>query len=307
MVRSLIDEPLSRDGATIEPVTVNYAPTWDNPTSSWWVKADRARVHIDALSRLVDEYRNSDPYSLTPEKTDDPNRTAYRLRFLKPVPVEISATVGDVLSNLRGALESLAYEIARIGQDGTLTGEQERYPTFPICPTPEAFEEFFKHKKIGPLYNDRARAALRSVQPFVNLEAVFNDGTPMDITYEEWFLLSELHQLNVLWNIDKHRRLALLALWPDTLIWWTSKGPTQRRLIPGDGTMLDGSILFYIDGFDEGQGDGITHEFNLVATDNPGFPNTGVGSAENVVSLLDRMHQHITHQVFAQVFTLMSH
>jgi hypothetical protein len=102
-------------------VFVSYDPTWMDQGSSWWAKANRAKEHIDSLRRQVDEYRASAPYSLTPEPTEKPDRLAYRLRFSKPVPVTISTTVGDVLHNLRAALESLAFEVARRSQGGTLT------------------------------------------------------------------------------------------------------------------------------------------------------------------------------------------
>jgi hypothetical protein len=113
-------------------VFVSYDQTWMDQDSSWWTKANRAKVHIDSLRRQVDGYRVSAPYSLTPELTAKPDRLAYRLRFSKPVPV----TVGDVLHNLRAALESLAFEVARRSQGGTLTAEQEKESTFPICEIP---------------------------------------------------------------------------------------------------------------------------------------------------------------------------
>ena len=120
------------------------------------------------------------------------------------------------------------------------------------------------------MYNSRARAAFRSVQPFVNLEAAQNLGVAMDQTFEESFLWSELHRVDTLWNIDKHRRLTLMAWWPD-LIHWSSNGPSNRQAFPGDGTLADGSILLYIEGADDGQSDELRHEFNLVLTDDPAF------------------------------------
>ncbi len=59
---------------------------------------------------------------------------------------------------------SSAMEVARRGQGGTLTADQEKASTFPICQTPEAFDGFFKGKK-GLLYDSRARTAFRSAQP----------------------------------------------------------------------------------------------------------------------------------------------
>lgn len=102
-----------------------------------------------------------------------------------------------------------------------------------------------------------------------------------------------LHRLDTLWNIDKHRRLALMAWWPD-LISWGSNGPTNRRAFPGDGTVADGSILLYIEGSDEGQGDELSHEFNLVLTDDPAA-SPDLGATEDVVRLLEGWHQHIVN------------
>jgi hypothetical protein len=143
-------------------VFVAYNQAWMDQSSSWWVKANRAKEHLDSLSRLVDEFRALGPYSLTAEPTEKAGRLAYRLRFSRPVPVALSATVGDVLHNLRAALESLAFEVARRSQGGFLTADQEKVSTFPICQTPQAFDAFFNGKK-GLLYDSRARAAFRSV------------------------------------------------------------------------------------------------------------------------------------------------
>lgn len=286
-------------------VSVTLDPIWTDPSSSWCAKVNRAREHIDALSRLVAAFRASEPYSLAPEQTQKPGRLAYRLRFLKPIPVVIGTTVGDVLHNLRAALENLAFEMASRGQDGPLSPSQERASTFPICETPQAFDAFVERMgRRGLSYDARARAAFRSVQPFAQLEQMHELDVALDQSFEQAARWNELHRLDTLWNIDKHRRLALLAWWPD-VVYWGSSGPTNRRLLPGDGTLADGSILFYIDGADEGYGDELSHEFNLVLTDDPGF-SRDEGGTEDVVSLLTRCHEHVAGLVFATVFMLMS-
>lgn len=166
-----------------------------------------------------------------------------------------------MLHNLCAALESLAFEVARRSQSGTLTAKQEKESTFPICKAPNDFDAFFKSK--GRLYDHRARAAFRSVQPFEYVEQAHRLGIALDRSLDETFRWSELHRLGALWNIDKHRRLTLMAWWPD-LIYWGSNRPSNRRALPGDGTLANGSILLYIEGTDEGQGDELSHEFNLV-------------------------------------------
>ena len=285
---------------------VGYDQTWMDQNSSWWAKANRAKDHIDSLRHQVNAFRASAPYSLTPEPTEKPGRLAYRLRLSKPVPVTISTTVGDVVHNLRAALESLAFEVARRSYGGTLTAEQEKQSTFPISKSPEALDAFFERKaKQGLLYDSRARAALRSAQPFVNLEEAHKLGVALDETFDETFHWSELHRLDTLWNIDKHRRLALMAWWPD-IIYWGSNGPSNRRAFPGDGTFADGSILLYIEGADEGQSDELSHKFNLALTDDP-VPLRDQEPPDDVVDLLEHWHNYIVGRVvFPRVFTIMS-
>jgi len=69
-----------------------------------------------------------------------PDRLAHRLKFLRPVPMSIGTTFGDILSNLRAALESLAFEVARRTQGGQLTSAQQqfRFPTARSCSTCKA-------------------------------------------------------------------------------------------------------------------------------------------------------------------------
>jgi hypothetical protein len=108
---------------------------------------------------------------VVPPPTDTPGRTEYRLHIHKPVPPEISTAIGDILHNLRSALDSLAYEIALRGRDRPMTKKQERACVFPVRETPERFDEFFdggsKHEgdRIrAALYGDRARAAFRPAE-----------------------------------------------------------------------------------------------------------------------------------------------
>jgi hypothetical protein len=183
---------------------------------------------------------------------------------------------------------------------------QEKASAFPICATPQDFARFFTAKKDrGGLYDSRAREAFRAVQPFANLEEVHKVGVALDRTFEDEVRWSELHRLDTLWNIDKHRRLTLMAWWPN-LIYWGSDGPSNRRAFPGDGTLANGSILLYIEGTDEGQGDELSHDFNLVMTDDPAFSRTD-NLTHDLVAVLESWHQHIVELVvFPHIFTIMS-
>lgn len=112
---------------------MTYDLLWLDRTSAWWAKADRAQHHLGSLDRLMAEFRASEPYTVVPRPTDLPGRTEYRLHVHRPMPPEISTTIGDILHNLRSALDSLAYEIARRGLNRHMTTEEEQACAFAIC------------------------------------------------------------------------------------------------------------------------------------------------------------------------------
>jgi hypothetical protein len=48
------------------------------------------------------------------------------------------------------------------------------------------------------------------------------------------------------------------------ICWWQVTARPTGIMLPGDGTLADGSILYYIQGADEGQGPDLHNEFNLL-------------------------------------------
>jgi hypothetical protein len=155
------------------------------------------------------------------------------------------------------------------------------------------------------LYDDRAQRAFRTVRPFFHHEMARQHGGLLDRPYEETARWHDLYRLDRLWNIDKHRRLAVVRLWPDDLIYWGSNGPSNRRLLRGDGTVADCSILFYIEGRDEGMADHVHCTFNLALKDDPGFA-PGEGHTDDVVKLMAGWHHHVVSTVSPHVFTIMA-
>ncbi|MFC0532327.1 hypothetical protein [Phytohabitans kaempferiae] len=283
---------------------VQLDPTWLDASAPWNVKARRAARHLTELRQEVDAFRSRRPFALTPEPTDTPGRLAYRLKFREPIPADLSAIVGDVLHNLRSALECVAYELAQRTRGAALTPTEERATTFPIRPTPESFEEFFtENKRRSTLFDARSRTALRRVQPFwlADQARELNIDLNDSVDRVAW---DELTRLDALWNIDKHRRLTVTAWWPE-IIYWGSNGESQRKAYRGDGTVADGSILLYVDGTDEGQGDELSYEFNLTLTDDPARhanPNAG----QDVVQLLGSWHSRIVNWVFPTIYTALA-
>jgi hypothetical protein len=127
-------------------------------------------------------------------------------------------------------------------------------------------------------------------------------GVGLERTYPEEFRWALPHRLDALWNLDKYRRLTLMAWWPD-LFYWTSNGPNQRTALPGDGIVADGSILLYIEGSDEGYTPELQHEFKLVWTDNPASGHGG--RPVDVLELLEQFYEHIVQLVvFPRIFIM---
>jgi hypothetical protein len=146
---------------------VTIDQSWHDPNAAWWAKLDRAWKHIESLRRVVDAYRAAKPCEIVPEPTDAPGRTAYRVRIRQQVPVVVSTIVGDV-HNMRPALDSVAYEMAVRHLGRTLTRKELVATAFPICETPQEFDDFFdKERPIrASMFGRKERAALRLAQPF---------------------------------------------------------------------------------------------------------------------------------------------
>jgi hypothetical protein len=69
-------------------------------------------VHLRSRRDEVEQYKPANAYEVVPEPTDPPDRVAYQVHVRRQVPVAISIIVGDIVHNLRPALDSLAYEMA---------------------------------------------------------------------------------------------------------------------------------------------------------------------------------------------------
>jgi hypothetical protein len=81
-------------------------------------KIARARVLIGALDSEVDSFRNNEPYSIT-EHDDQETGTRYAILTVREVPLTISARIGEILYDLRSALDHVVTDltIAHSGQE----------------------------------------------------------------------------------------------------------------------------------------------------------------------------------------------
>jgi hypothetical protein len=247
--------------------------------AAWWAKIRRAHIHLKTLATLVDEFEASQPYSLTPEPGERPNEVAYRLSIRREAPAEISTVIGDVLHNLRSALDSLAYGLA-VQSKGELTEEEEAVISFPWKRSPMEYDRFFgigvstKNRDDarlvrGGIYGQEARDAMRAVQPFFVWETAPNlSETERYQLSDDDLKWSSIHRLSRLNNIDKHRRLPAVGVgWPSEFSWGSNEGD-DTRLRGGHLPPTDNTILCYMVGANAANID-LETGFALVLKDDP--------------------------------------
>lgn len=173
------------------------------------LKVDRAYEHFTCLHaemRTWDNFgTNNRPWVLLPEVHENGRKHWYRVRFLKPMPVEWAVILGEALHDLRSALDQAVYwlTIDWIGKrlDGT---------AFPVC---RKRAHFTKAHSRGPYKGLPTRdSGLYKVRglgpgPLAFVEAL--QPYPQRWRSDHVFAIKALNEL---WNQDKHRLVHLFGL-----------------------------------------------------------------------------------------------
>src|ERR1017187_10588087 len=97
------------------------------------VKIERADHHVANLNTAINEFLKVRPYHIL-RYVDPGKRPTYQATDIQPIPLPIAAIVGDVLQNLRTALDYMASAL----WSRTNTGEFRGY--FPITETPAKYK-----------------------------------------------------------------------------------------------------------------------------------------------------------------------
>jgi hypothetical protein len=247
---------------------------------------------------MAAQYEMCEPYEIVAEPTGIANETAYRLRILKPVPVELQTTAGDAFHNMRSCLDSVAYELAA-RHVGNLTEKQQLAAEFPIRANRAEFDGFFRERKVRQdMYGPREQDAMRCVQPFAIAEEAAECGVEWSTTPAEEYKIDELARLSKLSNIDKHRRLTFVAWYVD-LVYWTGPRPTSwcPARYPEAG-LEDGSLLGHQVCEDEGISiSRPTFDMRLTITDDPGY-------RQDLAGALERWQTYLEGWVLPRIFAV---
>src|SRR5215470_372974 len=77
------------------------------------VKVKRAEEHIRDLQTEIESFRDGPPkpYIIQTENDPQTGELLYKATYVRDVPIRFAAIAGDVLQNLRSALDHLAWQL----------------------------------------------------------------------------------------------------------------------------------------------------------------------------------------------------
>lgn len=149
------------------------------------LKVSRAKYHLDEFRSACSAFAETQPYELFDEIDQATGEYVHRIRILRDIPGELSTIVGDVVHNLRSALDQTVCALVRENRR-----QVSKSNAFPVAPNAAKFEEAC----VGRLKNVSEKAAnyIRQLKPY-------QGGTT------ELWVLSELD------NMDKHNEIVPVA------------------------------------------------------------------------------------------------
>lgn len=157
------------------------------------VRLEWALRHLVELDCAIDAFVSADPPPYTATVQHYPQNDSYvaRLRVTREPPTQDwSLTAGDIIHNMRSALDNLVYALA-VAHSGIPSEEQARTLQFPICDNAGEFEK--RNRNIARL-SSAAQADVVAIQPYNNQREGFRHP------------LAVLRDLS---NIDKHRHITV--------------------------------------------------------------------------------------------------
>jgi hypothetical protein len=175
-----------------------------------YAKIARAKEHRSILKSEVESWVKSNPYVVAYKV--NAQRTRWRVVLAEKRPfdgVRWALILGDLIHNLRSALDHLYYAVAERYAVGRLVDDEEiRQRKFPMAPDPKKFADFKRKRSVG--IPDRVWDIIEDQQPYKrrnrHAAALFADINRLD-------------------NVDKHHMLHVMAASTHEVV-WSSADPT---------------------------------------------------------------------------------
>jgi hypothetical protein len=142
------------------------------------LKIRRARRHLNELQNAIQTFLSGKPLEIVVENwADAPEYLhchAWTARIRSPVPAEFSAVMGDVVHNLRGALDLMACDLVR------LNGKQPDNVYFPFAGSGADFDKVIRLRNMHKASPD-VIAILRAWKPYKGGNEYLRSIHDMDI------------------------------------------------------------------------------------------------------------------------------
>lgn len=163
-------------------------------------KIVRAGNQVDALSANIETFRQTIVQSIVHKADKDVGEQQWVFRGPTPhVPIEWSVQAGEILYNLRSALDHLVWQLViDNGQHPKQTNQ------FPIVDDETVWLKSRTQNRMAGVA-DRTRKQIHYLQPFNHFLCLPGNGTNRPVNAQVFRTLRELC------NIDKHRHLNLIA------------------------------------------------------------------------------------------------
>jgi hypothetical protein len=165
-------------------------------------KVARASEHLTALNDEMVAWDTRRPWRLSHHVHDEGREHLWRLRFDEPIPIEWSVILGEIVHNLRSALDQSVYWL---GVDWT--GKEVAGSSFPVYTRKATFAQRKKKSKTewsstSGMYKIRGigpgpHAFIEALQPYPQRYGHRRDCLALRLLHD-------------FWNQDKHR---LVHLW----------------------------------------------------------------------------------------------
>ncbi len=197
------------------------------------VKLLRAHQQLSALDEGINDFQERHPYGLSIGQADaDGLKYPLYLHYFEPIPVIWSVMAGEIVHNLRSALEQTIYQLS-VDHGGHIEGTG-----FPAYANAVDYAATSVKHPLGTARSGlyKIRGVGSGVRAFVERAQPYHFRNPAD---------SPLLELLEMWNQDKHR---LVHLWGITLdaaeTTFSIEGPGigNYTLLPSEAVLHEGAV-----------------------------------------------------------------
>ncbi|NQW24077.1 MAG: hypothetical protein HQ475_11585 [SAR202 cluster bacterium] len=179
------------------------------------VKIARAKKHLVELKGGLDDWRVLEPYPIVVEIEPDSRDQLWKVGS-EPISPPAFPVIGDILFNLRSALDHLAWQLVL-----KANGVPDHRTEFPIFNDPDRWKRESPRKMLG--MNQAIQDRIKALQPCFS---------------------SHKNRKKAIWglqeygNTDKHRTLLVVPVSTQDMLWqpggrptYTHEGPVQKETI----------------------------------------------------------------------------